>query len=318
MVGDKNGTIMLQNNTYEEDYVMSKVLVDNWQMEDLILDSIDDASSERISKTYGDILNAIVLWDELYYPQNSHCQAWHCYGIASKLNVADAIKPLNDNLFFAKESQEIYEKHFKKKASPMVAEGAIRYSLLSNSNDMGYLPSMKRAEFLDSIDIGTCEKMLKICRKNRTDSLEMLDKIIEEQFLELKSHLPMAKWNFQYPVLIDYIKYNCNDKSSYIDVALQIKKEKEVIRYRKYMDKFENDLEKGNWKEIIRFDKIMQEIVNDILKISERRSFTISGSISVVPSINISTDFVFSQKKYHLNFLRKLAKFSLDGKRKRI
>lgn len=296
---------------------MSKILVDNWQMEDLILNSFD-VSSGRLSKAYGDILNAIVLWDEIYYPQNIRSQAWHYLGLSSNLNIAEAIKPLKDDEFFAKESQEIYEKYFKREATSIVAEGAIRYSLLSNSNNMGYLPSAKRAEFLDIIDVETFEKMFKICRENRKDSLEMLDKIIEERFLELKSHLPKIKWNFQYPVLVDYIKYNCNDESSYINVALEIKREKEVVRYRKYMDKFEKALEEENGKEIMRFDKDIQEIVNDILKISERKSFTISGSISVMPSINISTDFIFPRKKYHLNFLRHLAEFSLNGNRKRI
>lgn len=296
---------------------MSKILVDNWQMEDLILNSID-ASSGRLSKAYEDILNTIVLWDEIYYPQNVCSQAWHNYGLACDLNITDAIKPLKDDEFFAKESKEIYEKYFKGKAIPVVAEGAIRYSLLSNSNNMGYLPSEKRAEFFGTIDVETFEKMFKICGENRKNSLEMLDKIIEKRFLELKSHLPMIKWNFQYPVLVDYIRYNCNDESSYIDVALEIKREKEVVRYRKYMDKFEKALEEENAKEIIRFDKDIQEIVNDILKISERKSFTISGSISVMPSINLSTDLLFPRKKYHLNFLRKLAEFSLDGKRKRI
>ena len=254
---------------YKEDYMMSKILVDNWQMEDLILNSVD-TSSGHLSKAYGDILNAIVLWDEIYYPQNIRSQAWNYHRLSSDLNVANVIKPLKDDDFFAKESQEIYEKYFKGKATSVVAEGAIRYSLLSNSYNMGYLPSEKRAEFFDTINnIETFEKMFKICIKNRKNSLEMLDNIIEERFLELKSHLPMIKWNFQYPVLIDYIKYNCNDESSYIDVALEIKREKEVVRYRKYIDKFEKALEEENVREIMQFDKAIQEIVDDILKISE-------------------------------------------------
>lgn len=289
---------------------MSKILIDNWNMEDILYE-ISYFPEEYFSDAFADLLNTIVLWDELYYPDNNMSQNW----IDSEKNLVDVVKPMKDNLSFLHESEEIYNEFFEDTEYSLVAAGAIRYSFLSGHYGMGYLPCKDRSNFLNKIDASLYEKIFKSVTYNRKSSLRILDELIEERFISIKRFFPKLKVNFRYPVLIDYIRYNSSSRKSCIDAALQLKNEKKVVAYRRYMDQFESDLENETWGNIINFENEVQDIVNDIVKISEGKTFTVSGSISLMPSIDISTDFVL-RKKYHLNFLRDLAEFSFSGKRK--
>ncbi len=290
---------------------MSKILVDNWNMEDIAYE-LSYIPDEYFSYTYGELLNATVLWDEVYYLNNDWSWNW----IDSQQELTKIVMPINDDLSFLQESEEIYKKYFENIEYPVVASGAIRYSLFSNRYGMGYLPCEERSNFLNKVDVAMRENIFKNVLYNRQSSLRILDELIEEQFSSIKRFFPKLKINFQYPVLVDYIRFNANSEKSCIDVALQLKREKAVMAYREYMDQFELALGNEQWSTVIKFEKEIQEIVNDMLKIPEGRAFTVSGSVSLMPSIDISTEIVLNRKKYHLNFLRELADFSFSGKRK--
>ena len=290
---------------------MSNILIDNWNMENIAYE-LSYIPDEYFSYAYGELLNATVLWDEVYYLNNDWSWNW----INSQQELTKIVTPINDDLSFLQESEEIYKKYFENKEYLVVASGAIRYSLFSNRYGMGYLPCEERSNFLNNVDVATRKKIFKNVLYNRQSSLNILDELIEEQFSSIKRFFPELKINFQYPVLVDYIRFNANSKKSCIDVALQLKREKAVMAYREYMDQFELALENEQWSTVIKFEKEIQEIVNDMLKIPEGRAFTVSGSISLMPSIDISTEIVLNRKKYHLNFLRELADFSFSGKRK--
>ena len=47
---------------------MNSIMVDNWMIEDII--AIKDDESFQISPQYADLLSAILLWDNVYYPAN--------------------------------------------------------------------------------------------------------------------------------------------------------------------------------------------------------------------------------------------------------
>ena len=52
---------------------MNNVMVDNWLLEDAVINL--QRNPTEPSKSLSDLLMAIVLWDNVYYPRKGHC-AW--------------------------------------------------------------------------------------------------------------------------------------------------------------------------------------------------------------------------------------------------
>lgn len=291
---------------------MSKILIDNWNLGDIVSEMIDITDS-RISENYMELLTSIILWDNVYYPENDMSKWWNQVDLGLK----NYIFPIKDEGKFSKEAEAIYNKYFSERESSVVATGSIRYSMLSNSLGMGYFPSNKRSVFLSKMgDFISRPLLMKLPIINRIDSLSIIDGVVMEKYRDITKYLPDFKIDFSYPLLVDYVVYNCDDQSSYLSVASQIKNEKSVVRYRKYMDEFEDALEEGNWSRLHHFTNDVNEIVEEILKITEKRSISVTGSISIMPSIDISTDIKLKKKAFHLDFLRDLSKFAFN-KRKR-
>ena len=81
---------------------MNSIMVDNWFMEEVIAD-IKEQKTHR-SRCYGELLMAIVLWDEVYYPKNNY-NWWN--SIPSQ--VQNALIPLDDCVLQALElSDTVY------------------------------------------------------------------------------------------------------------------------------------------------------------------------------------------------------------------
>lgn len=50
---------------------MKKVLIDNWSMH-----NIAQGMNGQIAEEYSDLLSTLVLWDEIYYPNNDRSSYW--------------------------------------------------------------------------------------------------------------------------------------------------------------------------------------------------------------------------------------------------
>lgn len=58
---------------------MQGILMDNWSIENIIV-CVYENDNKSYSKEYIDLLEAIILWDELYYPDNTYSSWWKYIG----------------------------------------------------------------------------------------------------------------------------------------------------------------------------------------------------------------------------------------------
>lgn len=288
--------------------LMNSLLIDNWTMQE-IASNLTDLPDTKISEAYADLLTALVLWDEIYYPNNELSQYWKNTGLGEQLS--NFIKPYEDkNQMFLERARELYKEYYLDKGTEIVVSGAIRYLMLSNSLNCDYLAYKSRAQFINTYN-PIKEMSYNINRKEYTN---FLDKNIIDKFKELNEILGRNVFEFEMPVLVDYIIQNTPDDMSYIQHALKLRKEKSVIKYRKFMTEMEKELKNCNWKKIFEFQEASRDLVNDITKIDKKHIINVSMSISVTPSLNISKDFVIKNKKINLTFFKKLIKFAFMGR----
>lgn len=290
---------------------MERLLIDNWTMQEIASD-LTDLPDEKISAAYAELLTALVLWDEIYYPNNELSQYWRNTGLEEELS--NFIKPYDDrNQIFMDKAKELYKNYYLDKGTEVVVSGAIRYLMLSNTLNCDYLAYKLRAKFIDTYN-PIKEMSYKI---NRREYTNFLDKNITEKFEELNEILGRNVFEFDMPVLVDYIIQNTPDNKSYIQYALSLRKEKWVVEYRKFMLEMEKELENCNWKKIFEFQEASRELVNNITKIDKKHIINASVSISVTPSIDVSKEFAVGRKKVNLTFFKKLAEFAFSGRAKK-
>ena len=136
---------------------MNSIMVDNWFMEEVLADIHD--KTIHASKPYADLLMAIVLWDDIYYPQNDH-NWWNSF----PSQVQNRLRPIddsreegliqsiqrfyqNDNVF-DEDVKWMKWKNIRGGESEIVGCGALRYMMLSSNNECDYLPCTRRQSFL--------------------------------------------------------------------------------------------------------------------------------------------------------------------------
>lgn len=160
-------------------------MVDNWFMEEVVSDINDNRVHN--SKNYADLLMAIVLWDEVYYPENSH-NWWKSF----PSQVQNVLQPIEDN------KEQRYQSALQNLSfrsliplmcglsqsdviqSDIIGTAALHYAKLSNNNGCDYLPCKKRQSFLMKyMDPQNVQRSL-----TRMKMQGNLDKSIEEYYTD--------------------------------------------------------------------------------------------------------------------------------------
>lgn len=320
---------------------MNKIMVDNWLMEDVIADIRENKSN--CSNAYADLLMAIVLWDEVYYPQNTY-NWWN--SVPSE--VQGMLSPIPDpdekgldvtimNLLLSNNSMDSSDlewlrwKDIQIEQLGVVGKGALRYMVLSNDNECDYLPCQKRRHFLnDYLNRENVERFLV-----RLKAQEHLDKTIKDYYIETyKALLDFSAFSFQMPTLADYVIKNTPDAMNPVEYALHLKHEGAVVAYRKYLSQVDEAIEQQNWRELRYLLKCSEDAVSDVISLDRRhiqRSkccglpnptalldlTSINIGLLPNPTISISLDLKsFSNiKKTRLTFLKDVAKHGIDDRK---
>lgn len=153
---------------------MQGILLDNWCIENII-SCINDNDQKAYNKEYIDFLAAIVLWDDLYYPENTY-SLWPKY-LGQDHNINKIIRPIKDDeKEFSKKVDEIIGNvHDFNGISEIVYRGAVKYMLFSNKNGLNYFPCEKRSAFLEESNLFNIAKQI-----NRFEIIGTLDKEISK------------------------------------------------------------------------------------------------------------------------------------------
>lgn len=284
---------------------MESILLDNWSIENVVSNS---SELNTQNKKYFDLLEAIVLWDNLYYPDNSYSTWWKHIGQDHIIN--KVVKPLYDDESELKEETEIILNDIKGKFqfTDNVSIGSIRYTLLSNKHGMNYFPCEKRSIFLNQIGMYNYFDVI-----DRYDIMGAFDSEILKYYSELNDFFGKTVFNFEFPVLVDYIIQNTPKNMSYLEYAIKLRKDKQVVAYRKYLKEIEDAFNTGKWNKIFEFEDATKQLVDDIYK-RKKLVESITINLLALPSFNVSTNILY-KRKIHLNFLRKLVEFSYSKRK---
>lgn len=306
---------------------MNNIMVDNWFMEE-VLEDINN-STEHNSKNYADLLMAIVLWDEVYYPQNSR-NWWKSF----PSQVQNALNPIDDNgniflkqnviknpllyLLLSSQRSDLISSH------EYIGKLALHYAKLSNNNGCDYLPCKKRQSFLMKyMEPQNIEKSLL-----RMKMQGNLDKSIEEYYTDTyKALLDFSGLKLKMPVLVNFIFDNTPKGMTPVDYAFHLKNEGAVIKYRKYLSQVEDALENQNWKDLRFLLRCSNDAVSEITSLDKKNLKSIgvrilpmlsillkydgvSADISHTPSFEVNIQNPF--RRIHLTFLKDLTRYAIN------
>lgn len=187
-----------------------------------------------------------------------------------------------------------------------VRRDSIFYLLLSYNLGMNVLLSDERTTFIEKS--GLAENIF-----SRADILSRLDKEIVEYYQEVNASIGKKIFKMKMPVLVDYIASNANNFEEAKEIALRIKYDPDVIKFREAMDSMDRALNEGKIVEFNDYMKVIPEIVNAITyKEFDTKTFDIGISLS--PSIAFPLNMGklrLRRKKINMNFLLNLTKYGI-------
>lgn len=266
---------------------MSRVMVDNWFMEDVVK-SISN-NTGKYSAPYTELLMAIVLWDEVCFPKNIY-NWWN--SIDSQ--VQDRLIPIDD---FEQEGLDasicryLHDENALEVAywrkwhcmptseDEIVGSGAIRYMMLSSKYGCDYLPCNDRREYFsrylksDEFD-HLCERLVRA-------------KAMDQDIQSYVGKIKFSDLLVEVPSLASYIVDRAIEEGmSPVDYAFHLREESSVIRYRQYLCEVITSLETGanhRYEELCRYSK---EIIYDLLSLDrKKRIITIGFKLLPFPHI---------------------------------
>lgn len=312
---------------------MNNVMVDNWLLEDAVINL--QRNPMEPSKSLSDLLMAIVLWDNVYYPRKGHSTWW----TEVQPDLQDYLLPIEDNGLdglqealgdvsrVRTKSPEQQDEGDGTQEPLIVSSSAFRYLRLSSQNNCDYLPVRERQEYLAKNLLFTDSKVRDMLVK--IGSQKMLDKQVKAYVEEsLKALLDMPKVEFKMPVLTSYILKDTPVGMSPVEYAFHLRQEGAVIRYREYLAELANTIERQDWKEYRRLIGCATDAIQGVLTMDKGRIGSINAGIFPTLSATLETPYFtastdpqkllalklenFKRRKYHLTFLRDLTKHGIN------
>lgn len=293
---------------------MREVLIDNWSLEDMVFDLYD---TDRLlsNPSFHNILEAIVLWDNIYFPNNEYSSFWKM--TSKESDIGRYIQSYGDSNDFEDYSSFLYKSYFKKKYTENVVCGAIRYSLIADKKGFDYLPCQKRSEFIQKSNVYNIlneekSKYMNGCMVNsimRNDFVEVVNREVKEYFDDFNAFYGKNVFELKMPVLANYIINTKPYEVSYFEYAYMLKRKLAVKQFLKYLSSVEKDISEGNFVSCNRFAKDMRELVDDICGIDREFVVSIDGTIISKPVLNYD---VFKIRKINYCFLKKIIKTSIS------
>lgn len=296
---------------------MNNVLIDNWSLENIIHD-LDNIDLLLRNPTFHNILEALFLWDNIYFPKNEFSLYWNLLLEDSVLK--NILIPLEDNEEFEEESRALYNIHYRQNHyTENIACGAIRYIMLSAENRIDYLPCPQRSEFIQESNINKLlfnyGQMPVNGRNNipmpRKELWSTLDRELKKYYIEFEKQYSNSYYEVELPVLANYIIYSKPDNINYFEYARSLKRKLFADILIKYIEKTEKDIANGNFVANNVFKNDMKDIVDSICS-NDRRLITVR-SAKLFPTLSYSF-YLNDIRKINFIFARKIVKYAVTNK----
>ena len=309
---------------------MSAVMMDNWSIESAIAYTNTDNEMmhyyempNQLMYSWCNFLTAIILWDEIWYYDNSTSRFWQ-NGITSdhemKTLLENILYPIDESTIdvnILSEFKDISENcNYSYEQIDVSSKRNIFYRLLSNSLGINLLLHNKRES-----DVGENYKNKFF---NRLDIFNTIDKELQEYYQHINDLIGRQYLTFNYPVLFDYVRSSAandgyiNNSISELKTALEIRNNTDLIRFRDEVSHIEILINQGNTQALLVQLGLLHEIATDLTN-KYKRSFQLAEfNLSFAPSI--SKKFQINIKhnegmKIHTSFIKKLIKFGINERR---
>ena len=308
---------------------MKRVMVDNWFLKEA--SEPDENGKPKNPQAYGSLLSALVLWEEVCYPQNPNNAVW-----AKTEELSACLHPLYDTGSNVRRlSVRLMERFLADDGIPdpyltwmqdpesVVNASALGYLAFSAKNGCDYLPAPQRQRFLETEDYARHVRNL----LPRMRMMGILDEAAEEYYKESYSELlDLSAPELRMPVLGDYIVSASPAGISPLEYALHLRQEGPVIRYRDYLDRLEQAIEQQRWKELRRLLAASREAVAEVLDLDRKGLGSVTVKLLPTPSLvmnygglhgELSAKPAFSAdlkpaRRMHLSFLRDLTRYAVN------
>ena len=116
---------------------MKSVMIDNWVIEDIATLGKNMIYSSGFHK----IIEAIILWDKVYYPNNEKSTFWKI--LTQEQKVEEYLIPCSEDKKIENVANQIYSEKYKKEYSKNIAMRAIEYDILADSIGCDYFQVKK-------------------------------------------------------------------------------------------------------------------------------------------------------------------------------
>lgn len=288
---------------------MGHILIDNISLNSALEIYLNGDANFKTDFTVQNYLFGIVLWDSIFSLEKRKSRQvgdsktsdfyvdnrFHITNIV--LDYGDIDNEASDIAFDMYESK-VNEPEFQ------IIEDTFFYILLSQKVNMNLLLSKERSEFFVKSKIS--EKFF-----HRLDLIGMLEKEVKEYYDEINRKIGKNFITFECPLLVDYICNNSSNLKDAIELADHIRKEKDVIEFRKAMDKLENALCEGDLLLFNEYISVIPDIVSDITN-KDKKSKTVNLVLSATPSITMPIELESGRKKMlHVDFLTDLGMYGV-------
>lgn len=274
-------------------------------------------------------LYAVILWDAIYsVPRKSY--STQAYSKADKKRKEkkdnELIKKIKNSIhnlpfdYHYNELEELADYIYDEekdtsvldKKSKRIEEDVKFYLTMGEISNMNTLLSEERNEYIEKTGIAN-----RIW--TREEVLKYLDREVFEIYREVYAFMGKDIIRLQSPLLIDYICDNALTLQDAINIAFQLKENKDIIQFRYTMDSLDNAINSGNLLLLKEYQNTLSEIVEQFTR-KEVKSKKIDFRLTFTPSLtkpSISAAFGIpmeynEKRKINMNFLINLTQYGLS------
>lgn len=314
---------------------VNRIMVDNWFLGEVI--RYLRAPKENPARPYAELLMALVLWDEVCFPENERSASW-----ADGTELAGCLSPIDDRerafddasrelLIGIMQQDELPDPYYLWLRDPehVVNASALRYLMLSAKHGCDYLPSTQRQAFLRTHENSRYMKGLLA----RMQMMGQLDERADAYYREsYKALLDFSELKLEMPVLADFIVHSTPAGMTAVEHAMHLRQEGPVIRYRAYLEQVEQALERQDWKTLRSLLAASADAMEEVVGLDRKRLSGVTvkllptpsvlvnygrfrGELSASPSVSFENILGAGGRKLHLTFLKDLTAYAVNERK---
>lgn len=255
---------------------MKRAILDNWTIEDIAGQKRNIFVNPSVKVQV--LVSALVLWDEVCYLDNGYSEWWNfAIDCNEELGILRLLKPINLDGYkpLLDRAQNDYSNMYRRNYQEVVAKGALEYLYISDNDDMCYIPFGERANFIME------NNLFKYTNQyyTRMDLIELIDEEIMHYYTTINKHIKKANFHLNSSCIYNYVKKNAGTVEEIIDVINSLKKERMVLRFRKWVEKMEQEIH--NPQNIGTPQNIILDYINELNEIKESFRHNIDIGITV-------------------------------------